>query len=115
MREAASPDAPAAQRLHAGIVAFLTYAEEHASGWTILHREILAQGGPLAAELSELREAVARMLTALFDDEAFAHAFVGAGESLASWWIDHPRRPKEQMASVLMNIAQSAPAPPAPS
>jgi AcrR family transcriptional regulator len=112
MREAASPDAPAAQRLHAGIVAFLTYAEEHASGWTILHREILAQGGPLAAELSELREAVAHMLTTLFDDEAFAHAFVGAGESLASWWLDHPRQPKEQIAKVLMNIAQSAPAPP---
>src|ERR1700729_3401901 len=54
MREADSRSAPAAQRLHAGILAFLTYAEEHASGWTILHRESLTQGGLLAAELSEL-------------------------------------------------------------
>ena len=110
MRESASPDAPAAERLHAGVLAFLTYAEEHASGWTVLHRETLAQGGRLAAELSELREAIARMLTRLFDDDAFAHAFAGAAESLASWWLDHPRRPKEQIAKVIMNIAQCAPA-----
>jgi AcrR family transcriptional regulator len=112
MREADSRSAPAAQRLHAGILAFLTYAEEHRSGWTVLHRETLAQGGLLAAELSELRQRVAHMLTTLFDDEAFAHAFAGAGESLASWWLAHPRQPKEQIAKVLMNIAQSAPAPP---
>lgn len=112
MREADPRSAPAAQRLHAGILAFLTYAEEHSSGWTILHRETLAQGGMLAAELSELRERVAHMLTTLFGDEAFAHAFAGAGESLASWWLAHPGQPKEQIAKVLMDIAQSAPAPP---
>src|SRR5437870_1429168 len=112
MREADSRSAPAAQRLQAGILAFLTYAEEHSAGWTILHRESLAQGGPLAAELSDLRERVARMLTALFNDEAFAHAFAGAGESLASWWLAHPGQPKEQIANVLMDIAQSALGPP---
>src|ERR1700753_2631452 len=50
MREAAPRDAHAAERLRAGILAFLTYAEEHSSGWTVLHRETLAQGGQLAAE-----------------------------------------------------------------
>ena len=113
MREADSRDAPAAQRLHAGILAFLTYAEEHSAGWTILHRETLAQGGPLAEELRELRERVATMLTSLFKDEAFAHAFAGAGESLANWWLAHPERPKEQMAKILMDIAQSGPIAPA--
>jgi AcrR family transcriptional regulator len=112
MREADSRSAPAAQRLHAGILAFLTYAEEHRSGWTILHRESLAQGGPLAVELSALRGRVAQMLTTLFNDEAFAHAFAGAGESLASWWLAHPGQPKEQIANVLMDIAQSALGPP---
>jgi AcrR family transcriptional regulator len=109
MREAESPSAPAARRLHAGILAFLTYAEEHSSGWTVLHRETLAQGGQLATELSELRQRIADMLTTLFHDEAFAHAFAGAGESLASWWLAHSRQPKEQIADVLMQIAQSAP------
>jgi len=113
MREADSRDAPATQRLHAGILAFLTYAEEHTAGWTILHRETLTQGGPLAEELSELRERVSKMLTTLFDDEAFAHAFAGAGESLANWWLAHPKQPKEQIAKILMDIAQSAPIAPA--
>jgi AcrR family transcriptional regulator len=112
MRDAESRSAPAAQRLHAGILAFLTYAEQHSSGWTVLHRETLAQGGQLAAELTALRERVAEMLTRLFNDEAFAHAFAGAGESLASWWLAHPRQPKENIAEILMNIAHSAPAPP---
>lgn len=108
MLEAASPDAPAGERLRAGIFAFLAYAEEHGSGWTVLHRETLAQGGPLAAEVSELRERIARMLTTIFDDEAFAHAFTGAGESLASWWLAHPKQPKERIVQLLMTIAQVA-------
>jgi AcrR family transcriptional regulator len=112
MREAESRGAPAAQRLHAGILAFLTYAEEHSAGWTILHRETLEQGGLLAAELSELRERVVHMLSTLFGDEAFAHAFAGAGESLASWWLGDSRQPKERIAKILMDIAQSAPKPP---
>src|SRR5436305_10275094 len=53
MREAAPPDAPAAERLRAGVLAFLTYAQEHSAGWAILHRETIAQGGPLATEVSE--------------------------------------------------------------
>ena len=72
----------------------------------MLHRETLAQGGTLAQEVSQLRERVAGMLTRLFGDEAFAHAFTGAGESLASWWLAHPQQPKEQIAQLLMDIAQ---------
>jgi AcrR family transcriptional regulator len=111
MREADSPDAPAAQRLHAGILAFLTYAEEHSAGWTILHRETLAEAGLVAEELSGLRDRVTQMLTTLFGNEAFAHAFAGAGESLASWWLTHPEHPKDQVANILMDIARSAPTP----
>jgi len=110
MRKAASPDASAGERLRAGILAFLTYAEEHGSGWAVLHRETLEQGGSLAAEVSSLRERIARMLTGLFDNEPFAHAFVGAGESLASWWLTHPGHSKEEIAELLMDIAALAPA-----
>ena len=67
----------------------------------------------VAEGLSGLRERVTQMLATLFDDEAFAHAFAGAGESLASWWLAHPEQPKEQIANILMDIAQSAPRPPA--
>ena len=53
------------------------------------------------------------MLTTLFGDEAFANAFAGAGESLASWWLAHPQQPKQEIARILMEIAHAAPAPPA--
>jgi len=112
MQEAAPRDAPNAERLRAGILAFLTYAEEHSSGWQILHRETLTQGGPLAAEVSQLRGRVAGMLTTLFNEEAFAEAFAGAGESLATWWLAHPEHPKEQIAQILMDIAQLSSKPP---
>jgi AcrR family transcriptional regulator len=108
MRGAASPDSPAGERLHAGILAFLTYVDEHRFGWAVLRSEAAAQGGQLAAEVAALRERIAQMLARLFGSEGFAHAFVGAGESLARWWLEHPEEPKEQIAQQLMNIAAGA-------
>jgi AcrR family transcriptional regulator len=105
MRLAASPGLPAGERLHAGILAFLTYVDEHRSGWAVLYSEAAAQGGSLAAEVAGLRERIAGMISGLFDSEAFAHAFVGAGESLANWWLEHPAEPKEQIAQLLMEVA----------
>jgi AcrR family transcriptional regulator len=106
LREAASPRAPAGERLGAGILAFLTYVEDHRSGWAVLHGEATAQGGSLAAEVVDLRERIAGMLTVLLEDAALAHAFVGAGESLATWWLAHPEQPKPRVAQLLMQIAQ---------
>lgn len=106
LREAASPEAPADERLRAGILAFLTYVEDHRSGWVVLHREAVAQGGSLAAEVADLRERVAGLLTVLLEDAALAHAFVGAGESLATWWLAHPEQPKARIERLLMQIAQ---------
>jgi AcrR family transcriptional regulator len=111
MRDAASRDAPPRERLRLGILAFLTYVEEHGAGWAVLHRETTAQGGPIAEQVAELRERIAHMLGGLFEGrEAFAHAFVGAGESVASWWLAHPEQPKEEIASLLLGIAQLEPA-----
>jgi len=111
MREAASPSAPAQERLRAGLLAFLTYAEEHRAGWTVLHRETTAQGDPLASEVIELRERIAGMLNRIFDDDGFAHAFAGASESLASWWLAHPEHPRDEAVGLLMSIARSKWAP----
>lgn len=105
MRHAASPGLHAGERLRAGILAFLTYVDEHRAGWTVLYREAAAQGGSLASEVAGLRARIAGMLSNLFDSEAFAHAFVGAGESLANWWLEHPAEPKEQIAQLLMDVA----------
>jgi AcrR family transcriptional regulator len=108
MRQAGSPGSPPGDRLRAGILAFLTYVDEHRSGWAVLYSEATAQGGPLAAEVAALRERIARMLAVLFEDQALAHAFVGAGESLANWWLQHAEHSKAQVAEVLMNVAESA-------
>jgi len=106
MRDAGARDAPAERRLRAGVLAFLSYVEEHGAGWAVLHHETTTQGGPIAAQVAELREQIARMLGGLFGGrDAFAHAFVGAGESLAGWWLAHPERTKEEVATLLLDIA----------
>jgi AcrR family transcriptional regulator len=121
MRKAADPAAPVQARLSAGILAFLTYVDEHRAGWALLYQEATNQGGPLAAEVAALRERIARMLYPLFDDwpgsdegldetacEALASAFVGAGESIANWWLHHPGEPKERVAALLLSFAGAA-------
>jgi AcrR family transcriptional regulator len=106
MRDAASPDAPAELRLRAGVLAFLTYVEEHGAGWAVLHHETTTQGGPIAQQVADLREQIAGMLSGLFGgQDALAHAFVGAGESLAGWWLSHPERTKDEVATLLLDIA----------
>ena len=106
MRHAAAPAEPVDERLRAGVLAFLTYVDEHRSGWSVLFNEASSQGGPLAEQVAGLRLRIARMLSALFGDEAFAHAFVGAGESLANWWLERPDVPRAELAELLMSIAR---------
>ncbi len=105
MIDAGDPDAAPEERLHAGVLAFLTYVDEHRVGWRVLYREASTQGGPVAAQVVALRERVARLLAGPFTSDAFAHAFVGAGESLANWWLEHPEEPKHEIARQLMSIA----------
>jgi AcrR family transcriptional regulator len=109
MRDAAPPDASAEERLTAGISTFLDYVDEHRTGWQVLYHEVAAQGGPFAAEVAALRSRVVEMVArAVGNDEsseAFAHALVGAGESLANWWLLHPDVPKSELAALLLRLA----------
>jgi AcrR family transcriptional regulator len=116
MRDAAEPDAAPAERLWAGTLAFLGYVDEHRPGWALLYREAVSQGGPLAAEIAELRARIATIVHRLFasfgdateNSEALAHAFVGAGESVANWWLEHPEEPREHIAQLLVRLAGGA-------
>jgi AcrR family transcriptional regulator len=93
-------------RLHAGLRAFLTYVEEHRTGWAVLHGETTAPtDAQVAREVAELRGRIIRMLTTLFGNEAFAHAFTGAAESLATWWLNQPERSIDEATAILMDIA----------
>jgi hypothetical protein len=49
------------------------------------------------------------MLTTLLRDEAFAHAFTGAAESLATWWLNQPQTTIDDATNILMSIAQATP------
>ncbi|GAC1317382.1 MAG: TetR/AcrR family transcriptional regulator [Thermoleophilaceae bacterium] len=106
MRLAAPRDATREQRLRAGILAFLAHIDDHRAGWAVLSKEASSQGDPLAARLTAMRLRVAGMLLGLLGSEAFAHAFVGASESLANWWLDHPDVPREEIAQLLMRVAR---------
>jgi AcrR family transcriptional regulator len=96
-------------RLRAGLRAFLGYVEARRAGWTVLHGQTTAPAdAAIAREVAELRERIIRMLGTLFDDEAFAHAFAGAAESLATWWAQQPKRSIDEATDVLMRIAAPA-------
>jgi len=98
---------------------FLAFVEEHADGWRVLFRE-MASTRPFAERVAELRarivEAIRRMIetspgtrrvypgTAA---DAIAHAIVGAGESLANWWLDHPELPRETVADWYLQVVRS--------
>jgi AcrR family transcriptional regulator len=97
-------------RLRVGLRAFLTYVEEHRVGWTVLHTEtITPTDAHIAREVAELRARIIRMLTNLFGDAAFAHAFTGAAESLATWWVNQPQPSVEEALAILMRIAEAGP------
>jgi AcrR family transcriptional regulator len=115
----ASADAqdPPIERLHARTREFLAFVEEHRDGWTVLFRE-LASSPLLAEQVASLRreitDAVERMIVGSVstlprpDLEALAHMIVGAGESLANWWLDRPDVRRDQVAEWYVEAVQAA-------
>jgi AcrR family transcriptional regulator len=104
-------------RLRHRIDEFLAFVEEHRDGWVVLYREV-SSSRPLADELTQLRgqiaEAVRRMLVAGASGlprpaaDGIAHAIVGAGESLANWWLEHPDVPRSEVADWYLELVRAA-------
>jgi AcrR family transcriptional regulator len=117
---ARAPDSHPASLLRARIGEFLAFVEEHGDGWRVLFRE-LGSSRPFAERVAELRERIARAIRVMIEDGAggscgrypppaadgIAHALVGAGESLANWWLDHPEIPRDQVASWYFGVVQA--------
>jgi AcrR family transcriptional regulator len=107
---------PPDMQLWHGLRAFFQFVGEQRQSWRVLHRQAISQGGPFSEELIDMRNrAIALVDTLLvrtatkkgFDEhstEAMAAALVGAAESLADWWLDHPEVPSKAVASRLMNL-----------
>jgi AcrR family transcriptional regulator len=106
-------DRPDVQLWH-GLRAFFGFVGEYRDSWRVLHRQASAQGGPFAQELLDMRRRAISLVAALLmntsDSEASLHAdamaaaLVGAGESLADWWLDHPEESAGTVAARLMNL-----------
>ena len=113
---AAAPD----EQLWHGLLAFFTFVRDEPDPWTVLLGDVTAGTGPFAAEGAEVRREIAALVADLLRQSAAEHgrpphtaelteqlarALIGAGESLAVWWGEHPEQPAERVALVLMNFA----------
>jgi len=107
-------DRPDVQLWH-GLRAFFGFVGEYRDSWQVLHRQASAQGGPFAQELLDMRRRAISLVAALLMNtshneaaslhaDAMAAALVGAGESLADWWLDHPEESAGTVAARLMNL-----------
>jgi AcrR family transcriptional regulator len=123
-RAADTDDAPLTA-LRARIVEFLAFVEEYRDGWIVLFRGTTTSSAPVAAEVAALREQVVAAVRTMVEDagpapaqlprlssDGVAHAIVGAGESLANWWLEHPGVPREEVADWYVGVVQAAVATP---
>ena len=106
--------------LRARITEFLSFVEEHGDGWRVLFRE-LASTRPFAERVAVLRGRIAGAIRLMLEEgaattcsgyppraaDAIAHAVVGAGESLANWWLDHPDVPRDEVAAWYLGVVQA--------
>ncbi len=113
------PDA-SLERLRARVGEFLAFVEEHRDGWRVLFNEASASR-PVAEQVAELRRRITDTVrlqvhaavagqAELSDGAAdfLAHAIVGAGESLANWWLEHPDVAREQVAEWYAEVIRGA-------
>ncbi len=117
--EAPDDSLPPDEQLWRGTLAFFTFVDKNRDGWAVLYREATAKGGPSAAEVAGMRRDIVGLVSQLLAEaasaeqvepmllhemEPLAQALVGAGESLANWWSEHPDQDAERLAARLMNL-----------
>jgi AcrR family transcriptional regulator len=113
-------EAPHTVRLRALIGEFLAFVEEHRDGWTVLFHEVNASR-PVVELVAQLRSQVAAEIAGMLEAgtsswaglkppacDGVAHAIVGAGESLANWWLEQSAVPREQVTDWFVGLAQAA-------
>jgi AcrR family transcriptional regulator len=120
MRGAADASVAPPERMRAGTLQFLRFVAERRDGWQLLYAEAAARGGPLAERMAELRARIVAIVRRLLEQsvdapagedaalDALAHAFVGAGESLANWWLTRPEVTADQVADLLLASGRAA-------
>ncbi len=111
MDAAVDPALTPGDQVWASMSAFLGFVEQHRPGWAAMQRELASGAGRVATDVARVRAAIVKRMAALLAQsldavlaDALAHGFVGAGESLAAWWIDHPELTREHMAGRIMDV-----------
>jgi AcrR family transcriptional regulator len=109
-------------RLEAGADAFFRFVEERRGAWRILFREVTDPGVARVLEriVGQVTEVVATLIaedpgsrSAPGESEPvrqenirmLAQMLVGAVQSLANWWADHRRVPRERLVELVMDFA----------
>lgn len=120
--EAVSIKDPPDQQLWSGVLSFLSFVEENQDAWTVLFLDTPGGEHQLAREALRVRDQTTRLVHQLLGEatearglgpdqvlatEPIAHALVGAGESIAHWWLANPGPEKEMVALWLTNFAWS--------
>jgi AcrR family transcriptional regulator len=110
----------ASRRLQLVIEEFLAFVEEHGDGWRVLFSELTASRplaehvaglrGQIVAEVRRMLEGVSSSDRALAPpaSDGIAHAIVGAGESLANWWLEHAEVPLPEVADWYVGLVRAA-------
>jgi AcrR family transcriptional regulator len=110
-----------AHRLREVIAEFLAFVEEHRHGWTVLFRE-LNTSRPLADQVANLRVQIVFEVKRMLEggdegswsglappaSEGVAEAIVGAGESLANWWLKKPGVERDDVTEWYVGLTRAA-------
>lgn len=106
-------------QLWSGLRAFFEFVGGNRQSWRVLHRQVISQGGPFSEEVMAMRARAITLVDALLvrvatsrgmdeqtqkSTEAMSAALVGASESMADWWLDHPAVPTRTVVTWLMNL-----------
>jgi AcrR family transcriptional regulator len=112
-------DAPESQ-LWSALRAFFHFVDDNRSQWSAFYVEGSGRGGAAAKRIDQLRGEIAEAVTALLrrtaveagispnlqtEMEVQALAAIGAAETLAKWWIEHPEGADADLLALrLMNF-----------
>lgn len=116
---AADRAADPADRIRAVTAEFLAFVSEQGDGWRVLFAEMNANR-PLVEVVAQLRTRIVSEVRTMLEgsdgrpglrapaSEGVAAAIVGAGESLANWWIQHPEVAREDVTGWYAGLTQAA-------
>jgi AcrR family transcriptional regulator len=107
------------ERLATGLEAFFAFVEERRDAWRILFRDVADP--ETSAALDRIVEQVTVVVAALIAQDpgarsqgrdeselairVLAQMLVGAVQSVANWWAEHPEVAREQAVELVMDFA----------